>query len=167
MRQFERASGRSLAMQLGLGVLAILASSTSLAEPASEAYRMMVISNKALGDVLLAGDYDKTIQKLGGTHRLTFRFSLSNNLCVAYVNAKKPDEAKPACDRAVRRSRTMTRHDQAIALSNRGVVRALIGDIDGARRDFRSAIRLEKELDAPSENLAKLQIKLGEAVSSS
>lgn len=137
-------------------IAATLMASPTFADQPEGAYRMMVVSNKALGQVLLDGDYREALDKLAVLKDRPYGFALSNNLCVAYVNIGKADRARAACERAVRRSRSMPRRDQAIALSNRGVVRALNGDIDGAMLDFRSAIRLRRDLDEPRENLSRL-----------
>jgi hypothetical protein len=57
------------------------------------------------------------------------------------------------------------RSDRALALSNRGVIRAT-GDDSGARQDFELAIKLGRKLSAPVENLARLETEASETVSS-
>jgi regulator of sirC expression with transglutaminase-like and TPR domain len=52
-------------------------------------------------------------------------------LCAAYIVDNAVDEAKRVCDEAVKRNPTK------VALNNRGVYRAVTGDLDGARADFR------------------------------
>jgi Tfp pilus assembly protein PilF len=58
------------------------------------------------------------------------------------------------------------RSDRALALSNRGVIRAITGDDSGARQDFELAIKLGRNLRAPTENLARLETEASETVSS-
>ncbi len=68
----------------------------------------------------------------------------------------------------LRRSDDSSRHahkrDSAIALTNRGVVLALTGDLAGARRDFENAIRLRVRLSEPVDNLNRLQANLSAAL---
>lgn len=130
------------------------------AEPAeSNLYEMLVISNEAFGEQLLDGQHATTIESISSSPIRIDRFSASNNLCVAYVRAKQVNKALAACKKAVNRSRLKNRRDQAIALSNLGVVRALKGDTDGARHSFKAALRLYPALAIPSENLARLLTK--------
>ena len=51
-------------------------------------------------------------------------------LCGGYVLARRLDEARSTCEDAVRRFPSES------AYNNRGVLRAVDGDIDGARQDF-------------------------------
>jgi hypothetical protein len=56
--------------------------------------------------------------------------------------------------------------DQAVAYSNRGVLRAMTGDYSGAKQDFEYATQLSKYLEAPVDNLARLNTKEATALSS-
>jgi hypothetical protein len=53
----------------------------------------------------------------------------------------------------------------AVALSNRGVIRAVSGDIEQARQDFKAAMKFSSTLTAPAENLAALEAKTTETLS--
>lgn len=44
----------------------------------------------------------------------------------------------------------------AIALSNRGVLLAITGKAERARKDFRDAMQFESDIPAPATNLARL-----------
>lgn len=154
----------------GLGALiSALVFATSLLVTTAQAetfdanqYRMLVISDQDAGDELLAGRYADTIDSITRSSLRSDLFSANNNLCVAYVRVKKADKALKACKKAVDRSRRESRRNKAIALSNLGVVRALTGDIDTARHNFRAALRLHGRLEAPRENLDRLEIKFGQ-----
>jgi Tfp pilus assembly protein PilF len=53
--------------------------------------------------------------------------------------------------------RSAVRRDIAVALSNRGVVKAVSGDVSGARDDFRRALELNAEFAYASDNLQRLR----------
>ena len=147
----------------------------ALSHEAANKYEMSVISNQAHGAHVVSGNFDEAIEQLSkpGAEK-QFEFSVSNNLCVAYTLTGKIEAADAACEKAVTASirfapratsaaafsssRNHTR-DKAMALSNRGVFRALNGDQVGAEEDFSSAIELRQRLKAPSRNLALLQEK--------
>lgn len=132
------------------------------------AYRLAAIDNEANGHTVVAGDYDKAITRLRTkADSRAPRFSEHNNLCVALVASGRLDAATESCEQAVqaghklvRRNRHAPLHirrDYAIALSNRGVLRVLDGDVAGARNDFEAAIEQRSRLAEPSDNLARLE----------
>ena len=145
---------------LSVVALAILAPFAALAddEPVTP-FRMGVVENKAFGNSIQRGKYDKAIDKLTRRSRSTQdTFSLQNNLCVAYVKTARFDKAAKACNAAVQQVRKLEeraakksprsseflayRSDLAVALSNRGVLLAVSGDATRARADFEAAIEL-------------------------
>lgn len=167
-RSFTNTFASPLVMA-GLAMAAMLSSNATLAQSTvPDAYRVAVILDQAHGEELLAGDYKSIIAQLADSEtRRSTRFELSNNLCVAYIMAKDAENALHYCEIAVRssekelrRSDAWTRHthktDKAIALSNRGVVKALTGDLSGAKTDFESAISLRVRLDEAAVNLNRL-----------
>jgi hypothetical protein len=90
----------------------------------------------------------------------------ATNLCVAYTATGAFPEARSACDLAVE----ISRREDALspgrlpsgtassrALSNRGVLRALIGDSTGAASDFRAAAKVANAWPAARRNLAHLE----------
>lgn len=161
MRRSEMIRNTKAAVSICLALTLLLASAAVLATPLPDAFNMMVISNESYGQDVIDGDHEFVIEKLGAdARRKSDRFAASNNLCVAYVNATQLDRAKKECKRAVNRSRLMSRRDQAIALSNLGVIRALTGNKQGAMHSFKAAIRLSSKLQQPADNLARLNSKL-------
>lgn len=146
----------------------------SIAQAGEEnlAFVMTVIEDQAHGDQLIQGDYDEAILKLVA-QKDKHGFSASNNLCVAYTKTNKLPEAERACSQALKRSKTTygswydsaKKTDYAVALSNRGVIRALVGDTEGARRDFKRAMTFTQDVTAPADNLAVLDAKSTETVS--
>ncbi len=145
------------------------------AEP-QPAYVMTVVADKAHGEQVVSGAYEEAIAAITSPqkrHRDTF--AVNNNLCVAYTKSNDLAKAKQACADALRTSKNSfgpwyvadrKRTDQALALSNRGVIRAITGDDEGAREDFQRAIKLGRKLSAPVENLARLDSQAAETVSS-
>jgi hypothetical protein len=90
----------------------------------------------------------------------------ATNLCVAYTATGAFPDAREACDRAV----DLARREDSLsvgripsgtaasrALSNRGVLRALVGDSAGAASDFRAAAKLANAWPAAGRNLAHLE----------
>lgn len=155
----------------------VLGCHDALAEsPAS--YRLAAISDEAYGHAVVAGDYDEAIARLQSkAERRLPGFSVHNNLCVALVASGRLTAAAEACDQAVKNGYRLVklnrdaplhlRRDYAMALSNRGVLRALDGALDQARTDFEKAVRQRARLDEPSENLARLEAVAGSGAAAS
>lgn len=146
---------------------------TAAADPAEPRYTMAVIEDAAQGGKVLAGNYDEAIGKIRTKSRRSIhRFYSANNLCVAFVMARDLENAATACDAAVSTMQTVLeesakvarrsanalayRKYMAIALSNRGVFRAVMGENDLALDDFRSAMELEVKIPTPAINMARL-----------
>lgn len=154
------------------GFIAAFASVTQ-AEGGSSAFVMTVIEDQAQGDRVVQGDYESAIAGIVA-RKNSGGFSASNNLCVAYTKTRKLSEAEQACEKALRKSKTASglrydlarEKDYAVALSNRGVVRALLGDTEGARQDFERAAKVTDVVTAPAENLALLDARASETVAS-
>jgi Flp pilus assembly protein TadD len=91
------------------------------------------------------------------------RLELRNNLCVAQIMRGDHKNARKTCDRAVaqaknlrpkyRQTRYKLRFVRATAFSNRGVLRVLDSDSEGARADFNAALHLRPNLDSVNQNL--------------
>ena len=62
------------------------------------------------------------------------KVAVLNNLCIGYILNKDFEQAEEYCDRAVDR-----RNYKTVSFNNRGVLRALQGDYEGAVQDFASA----------------------------
>lgn len=88
---------------------------------------------------------------------------LQNNLCVSQIMQDKKQSALKSCQEAVSQakrlsprisqSRRRLQSIKAIAFSNRGVLRLLDKDVEGARADFNAALNLRPELDSATQNL--------------
>ncbi len=136
-------------------------------------FRMMAIENLAGGDLVTEGRYAEAIEKITARRVSASDFAAHNNLCVAYVKTKALDKAAAACEAAIElRSRDadpgylhsavvrQKLRDRAIALSNRGVLRAITGDVTGARDDFEKSAKLADDIDEPLINLDRLSAGL-------
>ena len=140
---------------------AVSAAPTALAEP----FEMSVILDRAHGDLVREGDYESAILQIShGDHRMPF--AASNNLCVAQTKLDDFEQAALSCDIAVqlaefaaengRRDDVDYTTERAVAMSNRGVLRAYTGDLAGAEQDFRKAVELEPNTETPVQNLSHL-----------
>jgi tetratricopeptide (TPR) repeat protein len=145
------------------------------AQENSAAYVMTVIDDQAAGDQVVSGAYGQAIESLTALiSKPGNKFAVNNNLCVAFTKTNRLPEAEQACSAALRTSRTTyaswydinsKRDFYAVALSNRGVIRAVSGDTEQARQDFRTAMKFSSTLIAPAENLAVLEAKTTETLS--
>ena len=139
---------------------------------------MTVIRDAAYGGKVTAGKYDEAIVKINAhTKRPSEQFFASNNLCVAYTKSNDIDSAEKACNDALELAADERGFDSedldrierkytAMALSNRGVLRAVSGDNVNARRDFLEAMNLEAGLSSPARNLARLDSRIAETMTS-
>ncbi len=179
MFMIERKMSQHPARGIAAATMLLLVSASSLAQPEStSAYQMAVIRNEAFGRVLLSGDYDTGIEKISSySNKRAKSFAAKNNLCVAYTLTQRFDDAAPVCEAALSISDRYagygvstigpyTSRDRAIAYSNRGVLRAVTGDFDGARQDFEFAAQVNAELDTAAANLKWLESRQATAASS-
>lgn len=159
----------------GGGFLTLLIASGAQADDTRAAYVMSVIADQAHGERMLSGDYLQAIDFINSPGEKRHGFAASNNLCVAYTKTHELEKAGQACANALRLSRKVAgawhypygvRGDHALALSNRGVIRAITGDAEGARSDFEQAIKLNDDLTAAAGNLAWLEKQKTQTVSS-
>lgn len=149
------------------GLLLAASMQVASAQDSQSAFVMTVIADRAQGEKVISGDYAGAIEAItapGSPQRDDF--AASNNLCVAYTKSNDLARAGEACAEALRASRATAgpsydayrnRRDHALALSNRGVIRAITGDVDGARGDFERAAKLNDRLRAVPDNLARLE----------
>ncbi len=158
-RSIER-NARKAAVAFALSALAFSVSAG--ADEQKIPYTMTAITDASFGTQVTEGHYETAIQRISApTFNRQGSFESKTNLCVAYTKNAQIDEATAVCDAAVSRlkrmsSVEMSRTDLAIALSNRGVLRAVKGEIELARKDFQDAIELRSGLSAPETNLARL-----------
>ncbi|MEO0574483.1 MAG: hypothetical protein AAF004_03405 [Pseudomonadota bacterium] len=135
-------------------------------QAAESAFVMSAVENEAAGDEILAGDYAAAVTNLMGNARLIGDgFSKATNLCVSLTLGGQIDDAERQCSRALRYSRAHRRsldggaqakRFHAVALSNRGVLRAVSGDLDGAERDFERAAKISASIENAELNLEHL-----------
>lgn len=119
-------------------------------------YKMAAVSNRARGNVVLAGNYRRAIEALDG--KGAKQFASSTNLCVAYTMTGELQKADVECGAALKLSQDKALHqDMAIALSNLGVLKAVSGDTNGAQQDFTRALQLNRKLSEAGENLQILR----------
>lgn len=157
----------------------ILVSGATLAgERSGSAYTMTVIKDDAFGRAVLSGQYEKGIAMINSySTRRAETFAAKTNLCVAYTLTGKFDQAARACEAAVSIGKRYGRfagspinpygsRDLALAYSNRGVLRAVSGNTEGAIEDFEYAAEVNTNLVAAEENLAHLKAKEITAMSS-
>ena len=158
--------------------VAMFAVSPAVAHDPQGAFVMTVIRDAAYGGKVTAGKYDEAIMKINAhKKRPSERFFASTNLCVAYTKSHDIDSAEKACNDALElaaqergfNSEDLDRIERkytAMALSNRGVLRAVSGDNANARQDFLEAMNLEAGLSSPAQNLARLDTMIAETVTS-
>ena len=135
------------------------------ADDQSGSYQMSVVLDRAHGDIVSSGNFEKAILRISSRHS-RFPYASATNLCVAHTMVGQFKHAEHYCDealveaekaaaRGMRKGRDYTA-EWALAYSNRGVLRARMGDTSGAGEDFRMAIELKADTDVPMNNLARL-----------
>jgi len=155
---------------LGLFAMSSFATATVNAEELT--YTMTTIIDASYGDQVAAGKYDKAIDKLSASNSKNDAFFKATNLCVAYTKTGNFAEATIACDAAVDKARRMdfekrsqvsrrfqvkTRKSYlAMALTNRGVLHAVTGDVELAQEAFSEALNTYEDAKPAKTNLAKL-----------
>jgi tetratricopeptide (TPR) repeat protein len=138
-------------------------------------FEMAVFSDSAHGAKILSGNYDKAITKIHTGSRSADELHVQTNLCVAYAKSGDMEAAETACEEAVvlaksvRKNNTSSfsgetaaqRHARylAIALSNRGVLRAVMGDREGAKKDFDAAMAQHPHVSSVKANLERIGVK--------
>jgi Flp pilus assembly protein TadD len=134
-------------------------------------FEMVVVGNRASGDLVSKGDYQTAVDRI--TSRYTgYPFATATNLCAALSMLGEFDQAEPHCNKAIKladkkpvpaprswKGRNQMTSQQALAYSNRGVLRMLSGDASGAEEDFQVAIERNANLNAPARNLARVQLE--------
>ena len=162
-------------------VLALaLASTTGLADTNGPKYTMTVFEDIRQGAKIIDGEYEQAIEKITANPSKKDAIRVETNLCVAYAKAGEVELAEKSCDAAItaiegkkrftqyaigmETNRDARRRYLAIALSNRGVVKAVKGDLESARKDFDEALQLDSRLAAAKTNLERISIAVENAV---
>ena len=153
------------------GTAALLAVDVAHAQDNSTAYKMVVFSDQRHGVTVKKGKYEKAIEMLTAKpERRRDAFETRTNLCVAYTKSGELEKATASCDAALALIREKQVHSSslpaaaqlanerslALALSNRGVLYAVHGDLENARSTFEEAMGLRARLAVPKRNLARL-----------
>ena len=142
---------------------------SAAAHEVSAAYQLTAIADAGKGQYVINGEYSTAIEKIES--QSVKYFSAETNLCVAYTISGDVVAAKEACNRALaivdqgkkaERSLKFGNHRRslAVALSNRGVFRALTGDLQGAKVDLSRAVSLGSHLRQAKQNLIRLESKV-------
>lgn len=137
-------------------------------------YELVVQAESNQGKRLVRGLYDSAASVDARTPAKTFE--ALNNRCVVSIVNEAFEQAQDACDRAVAKIdldrlgmnyprypidyRPLAEERKAMALINRGVLRALTADTEGARDDFERAVELGPQIPAGEANLARLEAKI-------
>ena len=164
---------RCAMLMAGAG-LALAATSTPAAEEEGagpHSFEMVVLGDTYGGRQVLAGKISRVLDNALPGNRPSFD-ALTNH-CVSLTLSGELVEAETACEAALSEANSkLDRLDSAftpahvkgeirvrsaMALSNRGVLKALQGDSIGAREDFTEAWSLTQRVEAPKANLARLE----------
>jgi Flp pilus assembly protein TadD len=120
----------------------------------STGWRMTAVLDRAQGRALVAGDYQRVIERLRARDE---NFEATTNLCVAYAMSGDLARADAECARALMLSESAAApRDRALALTNLGVLSAAHGDLGAARSNFSRALELDHGLRPASDNLQRL-----------
>jgi tetratricopeptide (TPR) repeat protein len=142
-------------------------------ENAAPGYQMTVVLDRAEGQTIAYGNYERAILRLP-RHGGSTPYANYTNLCVAHTMVGQYKHAQHYCDEALKAAEKQAefgrRKDRdytsnwAIALSNRGVLKTRMGDAEGARDDFRAAIELKSNTGVPTHNMANLSAETAETI---
>ncbi len=157
-----------LANHMAFAVLAgaalAVTSGSATAEEEMGAYSMAVVVDAAQGRAVHNGKYEKAIARLTESKRRhRDQFARHTNLCVAYTKTGNLEKAETACQEAVtlyEDNKIGTERNHAVALSNRGVLHAVKGDVELARADFEAATELYRFVRITRDNLARVEMEM-------
>ncbi len=136
-------------------------------------YEMAFFSDSAQGSKIQGGKYDQAIEKMNAKVNAGRELHVKTNLCVAYTKSGNIEAAEVACEEAVVAAKTFRKvrrselsyetpaqaraRYMAIALSNRGVLNAVKGDLEAARADFDAALAQQAHVSSVRANIEKLE----------
>jgi tetratricopeptide (TPR) repeat protein len=154
-----------------LALAAVFACPFAWAQEDTNSYQMSVVFDRAYGDVVSRGNYKGAILRINSKHSRD-GYATATNLCVAHTMVGQFKHAEHYCDEALEeaekaaaKGRRKSRDydgEWAMAYSNRGVLRARIGDHAGASDDFRLAIEKQPQSELSIHNLAVLNLEQAE-----
>lgn len=166
----HRNRGRN-AQAVSLGLLAAaLISTVVAAADKPDAFVLVAYSNRAGGTQIANGEFLTATQQTDATVRAD-PGALATNQCVAFAMSERLAQAQLACDSAVLaayseraqppawnpRSHAQAANAQAVAYSNRAVLRWLNADAQGARADLARAQALAPQAKFVIRNMSAMQ----------
>lgn len=169
----------NLRKRIRIAAFITLLVTTLHAHAQKQGFRVLVDNDTRHGQALIRGETERAMQTLETImSERSPTFAIYNNLCVAQILNKDLVAAKASCEAALEASPEKRpglvgwllqpkRHNRAAALVNRGVIYALTGEPENARRDFAEAQRLSKSLTEPPKNLELLDSRVQLAQSAS
>lgn len=161
-RNSRRANSDRRSRALGAGLALTLASGAALAHGAHR-FMFTAYGDALAGDEVIAGHYDAALELLKShPGDVDLDPSAANtNSCVAYSMTLQWQEARAACDAAVREARRSWAHESdadylAVAYANRAVLEWMSSDEAAARKDLAKAQEISPQADFVAQNLAAL-----------
>ena len=139
---------------------------TAWPQEKESSYQMSVVLDRAHGDSVSEGKYKRAIMRIGARDN-RFPFAKATNLCVAHTMVGQFKHAEHFCDEAIAEAEKAAATGRgknrdhaaewAMAYSNRGVLRARTGDLEGASSDFGLAIEKQSGTELPVHNMAVMK----------
>ena len=166
----HRNRGRNAqAVSLGL-IAAALISAAVCAADAPDAFVLVAYSNRAGGTQISHGEYLPATQAQHASVQAD-PGALATNHCVAFAMSEQLAQAQLACDSAMRaahdeqaqlpswnpRSREQADNSEAVAYSNRAVLRWLNADSQGAKEDLAKAQPLAPQAGFVTRNMTAMR----------
>jgi hypothetical protein len=166
----HRNRGRNAqAVSLGLIAAALISTAVSAADT-PDAFVLVAYSNRAGGTQITHGQYLTATQDVHASVQ-SDPGALATNHCVAFAMSDQLAQAQVACDSAVQeahseqadlpswnpRSHAQALNSQAVAYSNRAVLRWLNADTQGARQDLAKAQALAPQATFVIRNMSAMQ----------
>ena len=159
---------KAQAVSLGLIAAALISAAVSAAG-APEAFVLVAYSNRAGGARIAHGEY-LTATRAEHASVPADPGALATNHCVAFAMSERLAQARLACDAAVRaahseqaqspswnpRSREKAAISEAVAYSNRAVLRWLNADSRGAKEDLAKAQALAPQASFVTRNMTAM-----------
>lgn len=150
---------------------ALLLGSAAYAADEQRSFELTAFSNTASGNSLVHGDYQLALRQLDFDAHSLDNVTEVTNRCVALTVTRKLQEARPACDAAVRAAKadltslpvsmSWARQDYrnylALAYSNRAVLSWALNDTAGAQADLQKAAAVAPKAQFVARNLTALQ----------
>jgi hypothetical protein len=171
MKYSQGLISKSVTARSLVALFAVLSCVSAQASADEPAFTMTAIIDSAHGGEIAAGKYAQAIEKIAAINDGDAFFN-NTNLCVAYTKTRNLYEAKVACELAVEQADSMTfdrrsdlsksaqerarRKFLAMALSNRGVLLVVTGNVELAHRDFVKALSIGNHTKVVKVNLARL-----------